>query len=172
MDYVLSNGVHYKVSGLYQNVSYSGLFCFGSLFCFISSMDIRNFKFFLYFLQFVLIVSEYSTELPYDGNNYVTDEFATETFTDIVTTTLPEYETEEPHGNNTIYVTGLFPLSHEVKKGSLGRGVTPAMKLAFDKVNRDPSILPGLTLKSRQFDTKVSNPIHSEKKEENVLLFF
>lgn len=127
--------------------------------------------------QFRLSVSEYTTgttTLPpsypsfteqwYEGDGggggyYVTDEFATETFTDLVTTSLPDYVTPEHGGNNTIYVTGLFPLSHEVDKGSLGRGVKPAIKLAFDKVNEDDTILPGLILESRQFDTKVSTKI-------------
>lgn len=52
---------------------------------------------------------------------------------------------------------GLMPLTKEVAKGSIGRGVLPAVELAIEQI-RNESLLRPYFLDLRLYDTEVSVP--------------
>ncbi|CAC5408731.1 GABBR [Mytilus coruscus] len=53
-----------------------------------------------------------------------------------------------------IVIAGLFPTSHDIDAGKIGRGVRPAVKLALDMVNNNTEILPGYDLQMTWNDTQ------------------
>ena len=55
-----------------------------------------------------------------------------------------------------IVVAGLFPLSHKIPEGIIGKGVLPAVNLAVSRVNKNKHILPDYELKIKSQDTRVS----------------
>lgn len=56
-----------------------------------------------------------------------------------------------------IVIAGLFPTSHDILAGAIGRGVRPAVQLALDMVNNDTSILRDYDLRMTSNDTEVSH---------------
>lgn len=55
-----------------------------------------------------------------------------------------------------IVIAGLFPTSHDIGAGSIGRGVRPAVKLALDMINNNTEILTNYVLNMTWKDTEVS----------------
>lgn len=55
-----------------------------------------------------------------------------------------------------IYIAGLFPWSHDIPAGSVGRGVLPAVYLALGHVNHDTTINRKYILRMSSNDTRVS----------------
>ena len=54
-----------------------------------------------------------------------------------------------------IVIAGLFPTSHDIAAGKIGRGVRPAVQLALDIVNNDTNILHNYQLNMTWNDTQV-----------------
>ena len=54
-----------------------------------------------------------------------------------------------------IVIAGLFPSSHDIDAGKIGRGVRPAVQLSIDMVNNDTALLPGYKLRMKWNDSQV-----------------
>lgn len=67
-----------------------------------------------------------------------------------------------PPSSPPLSIMGLMPLTKEVAKGSIGRGVLPAVELAIEQI-RNESLLRPYFLDLRLYDTEVSvqSPIPS-----------
>jgi len=63
--------------------------------------------------------------------------------------------TSEHLEKGRVTIAGLFPLSHAVPEGHIGRGVRPAVNMARDLINNDDDILPHHRLDIVDSDTKV-----------------
>lgn len=55
-----------------------------------------------------------------------------------------------------VYIAGFFPYDPNVTESEIGRGVMPAVKLAVDHINENPSVLRNYLLHMWWNDTKVS----------------
>lgn len=60
-----------------------------------------------------------------------------------------------PPSSPPLSILGLMPLTKEVAKGSIGRGVLPAVELAIEQI-RNESLLRPYFLDLRLYDTEVS----------------
>lgn len=60
-----------------------------------------------------------------------------------------------PPSSPPLSIMGLMPLTKEVAKGSIGRGVLPAVELAIEQI-RNESLLRPYFLDLRLYDTEVS----------------
>ena len=60
-----------------------------------------------------------------------------------------------PPSSPPLSIMGLMPLTKEVDKGSIGRGVLPAVELAIEQI-RNESLLRPYFLDLRLYDTEVS----------------
>ena len=56
-----------------------------------------------------------------------------------------------------VYIAGFFPYDRNVTESEIGRGVMPAVKLAVDHINENPSVLRNYLLHMWWNDTKVRN---------------
>lgn len=55
-----------------------------------------------------------------------------------------------------LYAAGFFPLSERIPQGAIGRGVMPAVDLALQSINSDPSVIKGYQIDLVRKDTEVS----------------
>lgn len=62
-----------------------------------------------------------------------------------------------PPSSPPLSIMGLMPLTKEVAKGSIGRGVLPAVELAIEQI-RNESLLRPYFLDLRLYDTEVRVP--------------
>ena len=54
-----------------------------------------------------------------------------------------------------VYIAGFFPFDENVAEGEIGRGVLPAVRLAVDHINDNPTVLRNYILHLWWNDTKV-----------------
>lgn len=57
-----------------------------------------------------------------------------------------------------VYIAGFFPFDEAVAESEIGRGVLPAVRLAVDHINDNPTVLRNYILHLWWNDTKVSSP--------------
>jgi len=80
----------------------------------------------------------------------------------LTATALCELPVEAPSAGNLmsgkrhdVYIAGFFPYDKSVPESHIGRGVMPAVKLAVDHINENPSILRNHLLHMWWNDTQV-----------------
>lgn len=68
----------------------------------------------------------------------------------------PEPQSLTAGKRHDVYIAGFFPYDKMVAESEIGRGVMPAVKLAVDHINENPSVLRNHLLHMWWNDTQVS----------------